>query len=58
MDSEDACFSLNLEECKLVFRKFKKDEAKLTDDELRILQRIEKMLYTKLSIKEIVELTG
>jgi len=35
----------------------KREEVKLSDDELFVLNRIEKMLYSKLSIKEIEELT-
>ena len=59
MDSEkEAGLLLSLQECKCLFRKFKKEESRLNDDELFILQKIEKMLYSGLSIKEIEELTN
>ena len=47
---------LNLTECKSLFRKLKKDEPKLTDDELLILHKIEKKLYSELTIWDIEEL--
>ena len=54
MDSkEEPGLFLNLDECKCLFNKLKKDENGLTDCESYILQRLEKMLYSRLSIKEI-----
>ena len=57
MDSDEGLL-LSPEECKCLFRKLKKEESRLNDDELFILQKVEKMLYSKLSIKEIEELTN
>jgi hypothetical protein len=56
-DSGEAVFFLSPEECKCLYRKFKKEESKLSDDELCIFNRMEKMLYSKLSIKEIEDLS-
>ena len=59
MDSErETGLFINLDECKCLFRKLKKEESKLNDNELFILQKIEKMLYSGLSIKEIEELAN
>jgi hypothetical protein len=55
-DTQEASFSLNFKECKCMYRKLKLEESRLRDDELSILQRIEKTLYSRLSIKEIEEL--
>lgn len=47
---------LDLEECKCLFRKLKKDENNLSGDERFIFQKMEKLLYSGLSIREIEEL--
>jgi len=44
---------LSLEECKCLFRRLKKEEVNLSDEERCILQRLEKILYLRLSIREI-----
>ena len=46
----------DIQECKCLFRKLKAMESKLGDEDLFILNRIEKMLYSYLTIKEIKEL--
>ena len=46
----------SLEECKCLFRRLKAMESRLEDDELYLLNRIEKMLYTRLTVKEIRDL--
>ena len=56
MEKTEGLF-LNLDECKCLFRKLKKEESRLDDDELFILQRVEKMLYSRLSISEIEAIT-
>ena len=59
MDNDkDSGLFLTLIECKCLFHKLKKEESRLNDDELFILQRVEKMLYSRLSIREIEELTN
>jgi hypothetical protein len=55
--SEEAGLFLSLKECKCLYRKLKKEESRLSDDELCIFNRMEKMLYSKLSIKEIEDLS-
>jgi hypothetical protein len=55
-DTQEADLLLNFKECKCLYRKLKTEESRLRDDELSILQRIEKTLYSRLSIKEIEEL--
>jgi hypothetical protein len=57
MDSQDVGLFLSLEECKCLYRRFKKEESKLSDDELCVFSRMEKMLYSRLSIKEIEDLS-
>jgi len=57
LDDETGVF-LSLEDCKCIFKKLKRDEAKLSNDELAIFGRIEKVLFSKLSIREIEELTN
>jgi hypothetical protein len=47
---------LDMEDCKALFRVFKKDEADLSLAERDILLRIEKLLYAHLSIQEIEDL--
>jgi len=46
----------SLEDCKHLFCRLKKEETFLTDEELCILHRIEKVLYSNLSIREIEDL--
>jgi len=46
----------NLQECKCLYSRLKKEEAKLADDELFLLNRLQKMLYSVLSIREIEDL--
>ena len=54
MDShEKTGIFLSLEDCKYLFQKLKKEEYKLKDEERFILQRLEKTLYSRLSIREI-----
>ena len=53
---EEAGLFFGLEDCKCLFRRLKKDEFKLSDEEQSILQRLEKMLYARLSIREIEDL--
>jgi hypothetical protein len=45
-----------LDELAAVFSRFKKSEGDLSGPERRILRRIEKAFYERLSIKEIEEL--
>ena len=47
---------LTLEDCKCLFQRLKKEEPNLKDKERNLLQRLEKFLYSKLSIKEIEDL--
>ena len=53
---EEAGLFFNLEDCKCLFRRLKKNEFNLSDEEHYILTRLEKMLYDKLSIREIEDL--
>ena len=53
---EETGLFLDLEDCKCLFQRFKKEEANLKDKERSILQRLEKFLYSKLSIREIEDL--
>ena len=55
LDEETGLF-LGLEDCKCLFQRLKKEESNLNDKERNILQRLEKALYFKLSIKEIEDL--
>ena len=47
---------LSLEECKCLFHWLKKHEFNLSDDVRFVLQRLEKTLYSRLSIREIEDL--
>jgi hypothetical protein len=47
---------LDMEDCKAMFRAFKKDEINLSEAERNVLHRIEKLLYARLSIQEIEDL--
>ena len=47
---------LSIRECKSLFKILKRDESRLSDDELFILHKIESALYSELSIKDIEEL--
>ncbi|MDR0312471.1 MAG: hypothetical protein LBI14_02615 [Treponema sp.] len=58
LDLQELSLLLNFKECKCLYRKLKPEESKLRDDELSILQRIEKMLYSRLSIREIEEISA
>ena len=49
---------LSLEDCKCLFRTLKREESSLSDQERVILQRMERVLYSRLSIKEIEDLSG
>ena len=49
-------FLFDLEDCIQLFKRLKKDEINLNDKELNIFQRLEKILYSKLSIREIEDL--
>ena len=53
---EETGIFFSLEDCKCLFRRLKKDEPNLKDEERSIFQRLEKVLYSKLSIKEIEDL--
>ena len=53
---EETGLFFNLEDCKCYFKRLKKEESTLKDNERIILQRLEKILYSKLSIKEIEDL--
>ena len=53
---EETGLFLSLEDCKCLFRRLKKEESNLQDKERSILQRLEKILYSKLSIREIEDL--
>jgi hypothetical protein len=46
----------DLEECKALFARFKRDEGILTHEEQRILLRLEHLLYGTLSIQEVEDL--
>ena len=54
--NEEMVLNLTLEECKSLFSRLKREEALLSNGESRILQNIERLLYSRLSIKEIEEL--
>ena len=54
LEEEGFCFSLK--ECKCIFRILKAMESKLNDEELYLLNKIEKLLYSRLTIKEINDL--
>ena len=54
--NEDAGLFIGLEDCKFIFKRLKKDEYNLKDEERFIFHRLEKLLYSKLSIKEIEDL--
>ena len=54
-DSKTGVF-FNLDECKRLFHILKNEETGLSNDELLLLHRIEKFLYSNLSIKEIDDL--
>ena len=54
--SEETGLFLSMEECKCVFKRLKNEENNLVDEERGILQRLEKIFYSKLSIKEIEDL--
>ena len=56
MEQNEAGLFLGLEDCKCLFRKLKKEESSLSGEERVILQRVEKLLYSRLSIKEIEDL--
>ena len=57
MDSnEELALNLTLEECKSLFSRLKREEASLSFGESHVLQKIEKMLYSRLSIGEIEDL--
>ena len=47
---------LGLEDCKWLFRRLKKEESWLNGNERRVFLCLEKILYSRLSIKEIEEL--
>ena len=53
---EETGLFLSMEECKCVFKRLKKEENNLVDEERGILRRLEKIFYSKLSIKEIEDL--
>ena len=50
---EDTGLFLNVEDCKYIYKRLKKEENHLQDEERIILQRLEKLLYSRLSINEI-----
>jgi hypothetical protein len=54
--AEDKGLFLSMEECKCLFRRFKNEENNLVDEERGILRRLEKLFYSRLSIKEIEDL--
>ena len=53
---EETGLFFSLEDCKCLFRRLKREETYLSDEESYILKRLEKILYNKLSIKEIEDL--
>ena len=55
-DREAGLF-LGLEDCKCIFRKLKKEESSLSGKERIILHKVERLLYSRLSIKEIEDLS-
>ena len=54
--SEETGLFLSMEECKYLFKRLKNEENNLGDEERGILRRLEKIFYSKLSIKEIEDL--
>ena len=59
MDSNgEAGFFFNLDDCKIIFPRLKREEPSLSKGERAILLKIEKVLYGRLSIREIEELSG
>jgi hypothetical protein len=55
-ENGDAGFFLDIEECKTLFGRLKKNEDGLSYEERKILLRLERFLYSKLSIREVEEL--
>jgi hypothetical protein len=53
---EETGLFLSMEECKCLFKRLKREEPNLRDEERCILQRLEKLFYSKLSIREIEDL--
>ena len=54
--NEETGFFINLEDCKCLFQRLKREESNLNEKELSIFQRLEKVLFSKLSIREIEDL--
>ncbi|MDR2617358.1 MAG: hypothetical protein LBC62_00685 [Treponema sp.] len=55
-DNQETGLFLDFDDCKALFRGLKKNEAGLSGPERDILRRIERILYTRLSIREFEEL--
>ena len=53
---EEAGLFFDLDDCKCLFKRLKKEEIDLNDRELNIFQRLEKILFAKLSIREVEDL--
>ena len=56
MDDEAAGVFLTLNDCTVLFPRFKENESSLSKEERMLLHRIEKVLYGNLSIREMEEL--
>jgi len=54
-DAEAGVF-LTLNDCSVLFPRLKAVESSLSNDERRVLYRLEKVLYGNLSIREMEEL--
>jgi hypothetical protein len=54
---DDTRIFLDLEECKVLFRSLKINEKNLSGSERGLLRKVERFLYTRLSIQEIEELS-
>ena len=53
VECEEAGLFLTLNDCTILYPRFKENESFLSEEERKLLFRIEKVLYGNLSIREI-----